>query len=175
MEATTGASRLDGRRGNTTSHPMVEVPSPYDEDVLEFWSSIAKPRWVAQDYMEKCDADRIQDNDFISRADLDECKAMFTHCRRGEHWSGPGYFGEMLQAGRIQAVLRRLRELRESLAVCRARCSIHLGVFLLRAACDVERPVDPLTFFWFLAGLAVPVLAPRLCVVEAVRAGGLSI
>lgn len=92
---------------------VMQWPHPdYDDDVEEFFALAARECWVDYEYMEKDAARMLEDDAFVARANLEQVKTMLTFCVRGErfcdgHWEG------LLTGGRIIALLRRLKALRE--------------------------------------------------------------
>jgi hypothetical protein len=101
-----GAVQADG--SVTTAYPV------YTADVNLFFHYVSQPCWCDFEYAHKRAEDWLNDDAFIARASLDEVKTMLTHITRGERFCD-GYWGGMLRRGRIQAVLRRLIQLRDDL------------------------------------------------------------
>ena len=56
----------------------------------------------------------LQNDALIEQATLEQIKTMLTYCLRGERFSD-GHWAEMLRSGRIVAILKRLRVLREQM------------------------------------------------------------
>ena len=99
--------------GETTGDGAITMPYPiYADDVLEFFWLAGQPWWSDYDYEPRQAWTMLQDDDFISGAGLDEIRTMLTYCVRGERFSD-GHWAAMLEAGRVQAILRRLQVLRQ--------------------------------------------------------------
>jgi len=93
-----------------------QVPYPiYCADVLEFYTLAGQAHWADYQYNPRQAYVMLSDDEFISTASLDEVKTMLTYCVRGERF-GDGHWAQMLESGRIVALLRRLAALRDELA-----------------------------------------------------------
>jgi ADP-ribosylglycohydrolase len=90
----------------TTSYPI------YPEDVLHFYRLAGQPCWSDYGYQPREAARMLEDEALIQRATLAQVKTMLTYCVRGERF-GDGHWAAMLESGRIVALLKRLRALRE--------------------------------------------------------------
>jgi hypothetical protein len=80
----------------------------------QFYRLAGQPRWFDYDYKPKRAARMLEDDAFIQGATLSEVKTMLTYCVRGERFSD-GHWVAMLESGRIVALLKRLRVLREQM------------------------------------------------------------
>jgi len=89
----------------TTRYPI------YADDVLAFFGQAGAPCWSDTSYNPRVAAKMLEDEALIARATLDEIRTMLTLCVRGERF-GDGYWGSLLEKGRITAILRRLAVLR---------------------------------------------------------------
>lgn len=99
--------------GERTASGAITTPYPiYPEDVIEFYGLTGQPCWSDYDYRPEEAARMLQDAALIQRATLAEIKTMLTYCVRGERFSD-GHWAAMLESGRIVALLKRLRVLRE--------------------------------------------------------------
>jgi hypothetical protein len=56
----------------------------------------------------------LADEALIRRASLAEVKTMLTYCVRGERF-GDGHWAAMLESGKVVALLKRLRALRDEI------------------------------------------------------------
>ena len=54
----------------------------------------------------------LEDKELIEAADLSQIRTMLTYCVRGERFAD-GHWAQMLESGRIVALLRRLAVLRD--------------------------------------------------------------
>jgi hypothetical protein len=89
------------------------MPYPvYPEDVLAFYRLAGQPCWSDYDYALQEAGRMLQDDALIRHATLAEIVTMLTCCGRGERF-GDGHWAAMLESGRIVALLKRLRVLRE--------------------------------------------------------------
>lgn len=97
---------LDASGNNvTTAYPV------YTADINLFFHYVCQPCWCDYDYAQKRAEDWLNDDAFIAQASLDEIRTMLTHAARGERFCA-GYWGGLLKRCRVQAILRRLVELR---------------------------------------------------------------
>ena len=85
----------------------------YSADVHAFFNAVSQPWWLDFDYLAHEASNKISDDGFIQTANLDEIKTMLTLCLRSERF-GDGNWESFLKKGRIQAILRRLREIKEA-------------------------------------------------------------
>jgi hypothetical protein len=100
-----GIKTADGE-AITTSYPI------YPDDVVEFYRLAGQPCWSDYGYEPRQAARMLADETLIRRATLDQIKTMLTYCVRGERFSD-GHWGVMLESGKVVALLKRLRVLRE--------------------------------------------------------------
>jgi hypothetical protein len=99
--------------GEKSADGTVTMPYPvYPEDVVQFYWIAGQPCWSDYGYEPREAARMLADEAFIRRATLDEVKTMLTYCVRGERFSD-GHWGAMLESGKVVALLKRLRVLRE--------------------------------------------------------------
>jgi hypothetical protein len=103
--------------GETTADgKAVTVPYPiYCDDVLEFYTLAGQTHWADFQYVPRQAYDMLTDDEFIATASLSEFKTMLTYCVRGERF-GDGHWAQMLESGRIVALLRRLAALRDEMS-----------------------------------------------------------
>jgi hypothetical protein len=93
----------------TIRHPV------YEDDVLEFFEAAGREWWTDFDYARHDVHAMIGDDDFIRSCSMDDFKTMLTFCVRGERFCD-GLWQRLLESGRIAKLLRRLQELRQSVA-----------------------------------------------------------
>lgn len=94
------------------SSPKSYYPQ-YPDDVVAFFRLAARPPWTDTGYNPKQAGSMLKDDERVASATLDEVRAMLTFCVRGERFAD-GHRGSMLKHGRVQALLHRLAELRET-------------------------------------------------------------
>ena len=94
--------------GNGGSKPT------YEEDIVRFFHLAGKPCWSDFEYDPTVVVGLIGDEEHVANASLSEVKTLLTWCARGERFH-EGHWSTVLETGRIQAVLRRLRELRDTI------------------------------------------------------------
>ena len=80
--------------------------------IVEDYRLAGQPCWTDYDYVPQEAGRMPQDDALVRRATLTEIKTMLTYCVRGERF-GDGHWAAMLESGRIVALLKRLRVLRE--------------------------------------------------------------
>jgi len=93
-------------------------PGPHPEyapDIVAFFGVAGQPWWSDYGYAPHSAQRALASDDEIAAADLDGIKTLLTVCVRGERFCG-GWWARILDEGRVQAVLRRLAELRDELA-----------------------------------------------------------
>ena len=83
----------------------------YREAVVDFFMRAGQPWWSDTGYSPAEAGRMIADDHRIARASLSEIRTMLTYCVRGERFAD-GHWDRMLRDGRVLALLRRLRELR---------------------------------------------------------------
>lgn len=93
--------------GNGGSSPS------YDEDIVRFFHLAGKPCWSDYEYDPTEVVKLIGDDEHLAGAGLEEIKTLLTWSARGERFY-EGHWSTVLETGRIQAILRRLRELRDT-------------------------------------------------------------
>jgi len=109
-----GRAWIEGVGGGqeTADGAMTMFYPVYCEDVLAFYRLAGQPWWADYGYEPRAAAQMLADEARIARATLDEIKTMLTYCVRGERFAD-GHWAAMLKSGRIVAILRRLKALRE--------------------------------------------------------------
>ena len=84
-----------------------------DDDVREFFSSASSPCWLDHEWDAAVAAVLVARNDFIPQADLRFVKMLLTYCYRNEA-QGKEHNLSMLRSGKTVSLLRRLKELRDT-------------------------------------------------------------
>jgi hypothetical protein len=102
--------------GETTADgKAIQVPYPiYCDDVLEFYTLAGQAHWADYQYSPWQAYDMLSDDGFIATASFDQLRTMLTYCVRGERF-GDGHWAQMLESGRIVAILRRLAAIRNEI------------------------------------------------------------
>lgn len=91
---------------------MIVIPHPTcPAVVMEFFTLAAQEWWSDTSYASSDAADQIRNDSAIAEASLAQVKSMLTFCVRGERFCD-GHWAEMVNSGRIGAILRRLKQLR---------------------------------------------------------------
>lgn len=83
----------------------------YADWVSAFFRLAGQDCWMDRTYRPDAARAMVQDDGQIDVADLEGIRTMLTYCVRGERFS-EGHWIEMINEGRLVAVLRRLRKLR---------------------------------------------------------------
>ncbi len=91
----------------TTRYPV------YPEEVVAFFLLAGQTIWSDFDYKPAEARAMLEDDALVESATLDEIKTMLTYCVRGERFCD-GHWAAVLESGRVQALLRRLKALRAS-------------------------------------------------------------
>ncbi len=86
----------------------------YAADVEEFFGLAMHGWWMDTNYKPNEAGRMTYDDDMVQAASLAEIKTMLTYCVRSERF-GDGNWGGLLADGRIQALLRRLKTIRQEL------------------------------------------------------------
>ncbi len=86
----------------------------YTQQVRGFFRLAGQPCWSDYDYNPPEAGAMVADDACIADATLLGIKTMLTFCVRGERFTD-GHWAHLLQEGRVQAILRRLAVLRQSL------------------------------------------------------------
>jgi hypothetical protein len=86
----------------------------YPDDVVAFFRWAKDGVWIDPGYDPKIASKLIQDDAYIAQATVDELRPLITFCVRGERFHD-GHWANMLEQGRVQAILRRLKEIREEM------------------------------------------------------------
>lgn len=89
-----------------------EAIPKYNEKVFDFVKAASSDFWADYKYDPKESYNRLQDTEFIKRADLQEVKSMLTYCIRGERFCD-GFWGAMIEEGYIKLLLERLKVITE--------------------------------------------------------------
>jgi hypothetical protein len=102
-----------------TEHPtqrgVITMPHPaYPPEVEAFFRLAGQPWWCNHGYNSDHVRAVVQNDEFIASASLAQIKGMLTYCVRGERFSD-GHWGAMVREGRIGAILRRLRQIRDGM------------------------------------------------------------
>ncbi|MBN1399449.1 MAG: hypothetical protein JXA74_01355, partial [Anaerolineae bacterium] len=71
------------------------------------------PPWCDYGYDPRRAAEMLADDARVERTTLAQIVTMLTYCVRGERF-GDGHWEALLEAGRVQALLRRLAALRDA-------------------------------------------------------------
>jgi hypothetical protein len=85
----------------------------YDEVVVKFFGLAAKQCWFDYDYIPEEACKMLEDEELISNASLSQIRTMLTYCVRGERFC-EGFWGEMIEQGKIRCLLERLQKILES-------------------------------------------------------------
>lgn len=111
-----GARTIAGGQGvSPDGNGVRPFPWPeYTEGVQRFFRAASKPCWVAQTYFPAVAGAMLEDQTLVSRASLNQVKAMLTHCVRGERFCD-GHWAAVIEQGHIRRLLERLQSLAPSL------------------------------------------------------------
>lgn len=102
--------------GDRLPDGTVIIPYPiYEPDVTAFFRAAGQPWWTDFKYEPRRAYELLRDDAFIEQCSLDDVRTMLTYCVRGERFSD-GLWAQVLETGRIAALLRRLSVLRDELA-----------------------------------------------------------
>ena len=100
---------------DTTAGPH-QMPYPvYANDVIQFFNLIASSEWAARDYLNDRTNELVADPNSLVSSSVEEVCDVLTHCWRGERFCD-GHHQSMLEAGVVQAALRRLQQLAAALS-----------------------------------------------------------
>ena len=95
---------------DTTAGPH-QMPCPvYANDVIRFFGLIASSEWAVRDYLNDRTSELVADPDRLVSSSIEEVCDVLTLCWRGERFCD-GHHESMLEAGVVQAALRRLQQL----------------------------------------------------------------
>jgi hypothetical protein len=86
----------------------------YEEDVLAFIRLAGQSWWSDYKYDPAAASEMLGDDEFIQGCTLEDVRTMLTCCVRLERFCD-GYWGHVLETGRVTTLLRRLTALRETL------------------------------------------------------------
>ena len=90
------------------------LPWPdYDPVVEEFFAAASRECWLDPDYHPATAGRMLEDRELVASADLAQIKTMLNYCVRGERFCA-GHWEDMIEAGHIERLLRRLAELRDA-------------------------------------------------------------
>ncbi len=79
----------------------------YSDKVIAFNRLAGQACWVDRNYLNSEASKRIDDDDFVASATVDDIKSMLTLYMRSERF-GDGNWAVYLEGGRIAAILRRI-------------------------------------------------------------------
>jgi hypothetical protein len=97
--------------GATDDEGVFVLPVPaYEDDVNTFFEILSKEPWIERNYLTERTTHLVAHPEEVRIANLDEVRAVLTHCCRGERFSD-GHWNAMLTGGIVQAALRRLQKL----------------------------------------------------------------
>jgi hypothetical protein len=89
------------------------IPYPvYFDDVEQFFRLAAQPFWSDKGYLKKKPGKMLKDSKNIENANLDEIKTMLTYFVRAERFCD-GFWEGVLLSGKVIALLKRLKKLRD--------------------------------------------------------------
>jgi hypothetical protein len=95
---------------------QIFMPYPtYPPAIEEFLRLAGQPCWCDYGYDPAVAGELVYSDVAIASASLPQIKTMLTFCVRGERF-GDGHWALMVQEGRIAAILRRLQQLRDTVA-----------------------------------------------------------
>jgi hypothetical protein len=101
--------------GEETPDGAITFPYPeYFDDVLEFFRLAGKTCWSDFEYNPKEAYAMLNDDPFVNTCSLNDIRTMLTYCVRGERFAD-GHWANLLQSGRVVALLRRLAVLRAAM------------------------------------------------------------
>lgn len=101
--------------GEETASGAITFAYPeYHKDVLEFFALAGRHWWTDYEYDSHQAREMLDDDDVIRNCTLDELRTMLTYCVRGERFCD-GHWQNILQSGRVVALLQRLAILKEAL------------------------------------------------------------
>ena len=83
----------------------------YAADVTEFVRLVGDSWWMDTSYQPNEAGQMLADDAVVQSANLDQIKTMLTFFIRGERFSD-GHWGDLLENGRVQSLLHRLKMLR---------------------------------------------------------------
>ena len=88
------------------------MPYPtYPKVVEDFYQLAGMPCWNDHGYAPAEAWEMLRSDESVAAASLAQIKTMLTYSVRGERF-GQGHWEDMIQQGRIGAILRRLQQLR---------------------------------------------------------------
>lgn len=82
----------------------------YTEVAERLFAAVSKPAWMDRHYLSHDPATRLAEPGFVENATLDELRTLLTYCVRGERFCD-GHWGSMIEAGYVERIIRRLREI----------------------------------------------------------------
>ena len=94
--------------GGVQEDGSLVLPWPeYDDEVRAFIQEATKDCWRDSQYGSKKDSARIDDEEFVKEASLEQIRSMLTFCIRGERFCD-GHIASKIESGAIKSVLQRL-------------------------------------------------------------------
>ena len=84
----------------------------YAADVTEFVRLVGDSWWMDTSYQPNEAGQMLADDAVVQSANLEQIKTMLTFFIRGERFSD-GHWGDLLENGRVQLLLNRLKMLRK--------------------------------------------------------------
>lgn len=106
--------KWQGLHSESDKDGSTPMPYPvYPPIVVEFFRLAAQPFWNDFEYVPEVVNKMIRNDDVIASASLPQIKTMLTFCVRGERFCD-GHWAALIREGRIEAILLRLDQLRES-------------------------------------------------------------
>lgn len=102
------------RRGPIGSW-SIHLPLPGIPPLVDKLFKLASQEWWCDfGYDPEKSGEMVRSDDIIATATLDHIKTMLTFCVRGERFCD-GHWFAMIVEGRITAILRRLKQLRDAI------------------------------------------------------------
>ncbi|MEJ2515908.1 MAG: DUF6508 domain-containing protein [Gammaproteobacteria bacterium] len=97
--------------GGKAEDGVIQMAWPdYDEAVNRFSDAVHKDCWLDGDYVSADVPGMLHEESRIERATLDEIRTLLTFCVRGDRFC-EGHLGDMIEAGHVTRILRRLAEI----------------------------------------------------------------
>ena len=103
----TGGEKL-GELSFNVSYPV------YEEDVEDFFRLASQPCWNKSNYDPETAGQMLEDEQIVSKADIDSIRTMLTFCVRGERFCD-GHWEAVLKSGKAIVLLKRLQKIKETL------------------------------------------------------------
>lgn len=100
--------------GEKMTDGAMTMPYPiYADDVEQFFALASQPCWCDYSYNSTEALKMLDDDEFVKKATIENIKTMLTYCVRGERFCDV-FWGSVLDSGRVVAVLKRLKVLRDA-------------------------------------------------------------